>query len=113
MARRGMGLYPSTAAERAMKIQEVILRAASGAIRWVQAAEILGVAPQHMRRWRERCDADGYSGCWIVGAGIPARTGWRLRRSSRSCSCTGSATLISTCGIFMKSCAKARGDAQL
>jgi transposase len=57
-----MGLYPRTAAERAMKIQEVILRAASGAITWVQAAEILGVTPRHMRRWRERYEADGYSG---------------------------------------------------
>jgi transposase len=57
-----MGLYPRTAAERAMKIQEVILRAASGEITWVQAAEILGVTPRHMRRWRERYEADGYSG---------------------------------------------------
>lgn len=57
-----MGLYPGTVAERAMKIQEVILRAASGAISWVQAAEILGVTPRHMRRWRERYEADGYSG---------------------------------------------------
>ena len=33
-----MGLYPARAVERAMKIQEVILRALSGEILWMEAA---------------------------------------------------------------------------
>jgi len=47
-----MSLYPARALERAMKIQEVILRAASGKIRWMQAAEILGISPRSRRSWR-------------------------------------------------------------
>jgi transposase len=57
-----MGLYPSGAVERAMKVQEVILRAMSGQIRWSQAAEILGLSDRSMRRWRERLEQHGYDG---------------------------------------------------
>jgi len=51
-----MALYPARALERAMKIQEVILRAASGQILWMQAAEILGISPCSMQRWKRRYD---------------------------------------------------------
>jgi transposase len=57
-----MGTYPDTAVERAMKIQEVLLRAMSGQISWVQAAEIIGVSDRQMRRWRERLEVHGYDG---------------------------------------------------
>jgi transposase len=57
-----MGLYPSGAVERAMKVQEVILRAISGQILWTQAAEILGMSDRSMRRWRERLEKHGYDG---------------------------------------------------
>src|ERR1019366_1856379 len=36
-----MEIYPRTAAERAMKLQEVLLRATSGKIKWWQAEEVL------------------------------------------------------------------------
>ena len=49
----------SAAVERAMKRQEVILRALSGALTWVQAAEILDLHPRSLRRWRARYQADG------------------------------------------------------
>jgi transposase len=48
--------------ERAMKIQEVILRAISKQITWIQAAEIIGVRPRTMRRWRYRYEQHGYDG---------------------------------------------------
>lgn len=57
-----MSLYPARALERAMKIQEVILRAASGKILWMQAAEILGISPRSMQRWKRRYEAHGYDG---------------------------------------------------
>jgi hypothetical protein len=38
--------YAVIAVERAMKIQEVILRAMSGALTWLQAADILGMHPR-------------------------------------------------------------------
>ena len=40
--------YPPRAAERAMKVQEVVLRAMSGQFNRIQAAEIIGMSPpQH------------------------------------------------------------------
>jgi transposase len=45
-----------------MKVQEVILRAASGQVSWWQAAEILGISDRSMLRWRERYETDGYAG---------------------------------------------------
>jgi transposase len=52
-------LYTAAAGERAMKVQQVIMRALSGAISWVQAAEILGLQPRSVRRWRARFEAGG------------------------------------------------------
>jgi transposase len=48
--------------ERAMQIQEVILRAISRQITWIQAADIIGVSPRTMRRWRQRYQEFGYDG---------------------------------------------------
>ena len=54
--------YCPAAVERAMKVHEVILRALSGQLTWLQAADILGRSPRSIRRLRlmyERfgCDA--------------------------------------------------------
>lgn len=57
-----MGLYPARSMERAMKFQEVILRAMSKQITWLQAAEILGMTPRNMRRYRSRLEKGGYDG---------------------------------------------------
>jgi len=57
-----MPLYPARALERAMKIKEVITRAISGKINWIQAAEILGMSDRQLRRWRKRWDKYGYDG---------------------------------------------------
>jgi len=57
-----MGEYPQPAVERAMKVQEVILRAASGQLQWWQAAEIIGVSARTMRRWKWRYEQHGYDG---------------------------------------------------
>ena len=55
-----MDSYSKTAMERAMKIQEVILRAMAKKITWWQAAEILGFSDRHLRRIRERYEQFGY-----------------------------------------------------
>ncbi len=55
-------VYPSSAMERAMKVQEVILRAVDGRLKWYQAAEILGISDRQMRRWRRRYEQRGYDG---------------------------------------------------
>ncbi len=48
--------------ERAMKVQEVMLRAIARKITWFQAAEILGITDRHLRRWRERYEQGGFDG---------------------------------------------------
>ena len=55
-----MELYPPHAVGRAMKVQEVILRAMSEQIKWFRVAEIIGVTPRTMRLWRRRYEEYGY-----------------------------------------------------
>lgn len=55
-------VFSRPAVERAMKMQEVILKAMGGQYTWLQAAEILGVTPRCIRRWRARYEARGYDG---------------------------------------------------
>jgi len=45
--------YSKATMERAMKIQEVILRAMAKKMTWWQAAEILGFSARHLRHIRE------------------------------------------------------------
>jgi hypothetical protein len=47
-------VHGDAAVERAMKLQEVILRALSGEFTWIRAADILGIDPRSLRRWRAR-----------------------------------------------------------
>lgn len=54
--------YTRAAVERAMKVQEVILRALSGRQSWLQVADILGVSPRTVRRLRWRYQHAGYDG---------------------------------------------------
>lgn len=67
-----MERYPGPAVERAMKVQEVILRALAKRISWWQAAEILGISDRSMRRWRRRYEAWGYDGLWDRRRGRPS-----------------------------------------
>src|SRR5438874_10303123 len=57
-------LYPEAAVERAMKRQEVICRALAGTLTWLQAADILGIDPRSLRRWRARYEADQQLGLY-------------------------------------------------
>lgn len=54
--------YSPAAWERAMRMQDVILRAMSGEISWFAAADILQMTPRNLRRWRERYARWGYNG---------------------------------------------------
>jgi transposase len=67
-----MDSYSKTAMERAMKIQEVILRAFAKKITWWQAAEIVGITDRQMRRWRERYEEFGYDGLFDRRRGKPS-----------------------------------------
>lgn len=52
--------YSEAAVERAMKVQDVMLRALAKKITWFQAAEILGVSDRHLRRWRDKYEQFGF-----------------------------------------------------
>ena len=65
--------YPRAAVERAMKVQEVILRAMAKKITWWQAAEIIGLSDRQMRRWRERYEERGYDGLMDRRRGRPSQ----------------------------------------
>ncbi len=71
--RQSMEIYPRTAAERAMKLHEVLLRASAGKIKWWQAAELIGISARQLRRWRKRLEEQGHKGLLDRRRGIPSR----------------------------------------
>jgi transposase len=64
--------YSKAAVERAMKVQEVILRAIARRITWWQAAEIIGISDRQMRRWHQRYEEFGYDGLFDRRRGKPS-----------------------------------------
>jgi len=62
-----MDSYSKAAVERAMKVQEMILRALAKKILGGQAAKILGISDRSMRRYRERYEEVAMTGCSISG----------------------------------------------
>jgi transposase len=62
----------AAAVERAMKLQDVMLRAMAKRITWFQAAEILGISCRQMQRWQTRFKLEGYEGLFDRRRGIPS-----------------------------------------
>ena len=54
--------YPISAWRRAMKVREVILKAIAGEIKWIQAADIIGVSTRTIRRMRAAYEKYGIDG---------------------------------------------------
>ena len=64
--------YARDAVEKAMKIQQVILRAMSGEITWIQAATICRMSPRTLRRYRQRYEHLGYDGLFDRRRQLPS-----------------------------------------
>jgi transposase len=64
--------YPQRARERAMKVEEVILRAVSKQITFWQAAQILRYSPRHLRRVLQRYRHSGFAGLLDRRKGQPS-----------------------------------------
>src|ERR1700746_591884 len=62
----------AAAVERAMKLQDVMLRALAKRITWFQAAEILGISCRQMQRWHTRFEHEGYEGLVDRRRGVPS-----------------------------------------
>ena len=65
-------LIALSASERAMKVQEIILRAMSGQINWCQAAQILGFSARHLRRLKKNYEDYGYDGLYDRRRKVPS-----------------------------------------
>ena len=72
---RERALIPVAEMERMMKVQELILRAMAGKLKWWKAAEVIGVSDWTMRRWRERYEKDGYDGLYDYRKRQPSPSG--------------------------------------
>lgn len=55
-------IYPPSAWERTMKIQEVFSKAYHETITWKEAAKALGVDPRTVRRWKNTVEEEGFEG---------------------------------------------------
>jgi hypothetical protein len=67
-----MKLMSAGAVERAMKLQDVMLRAMAERITWFQPAEILGLSCRQMHPWKTRFELGGYQGLFDRRCGIPS-----------------------------------------
>ena len=75
-----MALYPASARERAMKVQEVILRALNKQITFWEAAHIARISPRQLRRLYERYRRLGFEGLCDrrTGRPSPKRVPWAV-----------------------------------
>src|SRR5262245_48271448 len=55
-----MEQIPEAEVERAMRMQDVMVQAIAKKITWWQAAEILGMSPRTLRRWRVNYQRYGF-----------------------------------------------------
>src|SRR5258708_17458973 len=67
--------YPQRARERAMKVEEVILRVVGKRLTFWQAAWILRITPRHLRRGMERDPRSGFDGLLDRRKGRPSPRG--------------------------------------
>src|SRR5713226_8316735 len=72
--------YPQRARERAMKVEEVILRVVGKRLTFWQAAWILRITPRHLRRVMERYRRSGFDGLLDRRKGRPSpkRVPWAV-----------------------------------
>jgi hypothetical protein len=63
--------------ERAMKVQEVMLRGMAKKITWWQAAEIIGISDRQIRRCASGTRSSATTDCSIDGEGRPPPSGAR------------------------------------
>jgi hypothetical protein len=96
--------YSPAAWERAMRMQDVILRAISGELSWFAAADILQMTPRNLRRWRERYERWAITD-WSTSGAVRQNIACRWRSSSGCYDSIASGTVDLMAGTSMRSCA--------
>ena len=71
-----MNGYLRSEVERAIKVQEVIMKVFSGQLLWMEAAEILGFSCRTIRRWKRRYELMGYDE--LFGRRRQSPSPWRV-----------------------------------
>jgi transposase len=90
--------------ERMMKVQEVILKAMAGSLKWWEATEIIGVSDRTMRRWRERYQDGGYDGLYDRRKRRPSPKRVALKTAENGAAViSGEILRFQTCGISTRS----------
>ncbi len=65
-----------------MTRKDVILKAIEGKLSWLQAADILGITPRHIRRLKKSYEQGGWGGLRDHRAGAYAASGCRSQPSA-------------------------------
>src|SRR6266404_976165 len=86
-----------TAVERAMKLQDVMLRAMAKRITWFQAAEILGSVVGRWAPGKRGLSTKAMKDCSIAGWECPRPSACHWTPWKKCCGCIRKSTLISTC----------------
>jgi len=96
------------AVERAMKLEDVMLRAMAKRITWYQAAEILGSVADRCCAGRRDISTKGMTGCSTGGEAYPHQSGFRWDRGGGAAVVSGAILLISTCATSTRTVLSAR-----
>ena len=91
---------------RAMTRREVITKAITRQISWVQAAAIVGVTPRQMRRIRHAIESHGMSAVMDQRGGRPRRKRIKAGTIELLCRLSAMYTPIFRCGTFTNTSAK-------
>ena len=101
--------YCPAAVERAMKVHEVILRALSGQLTWLQAADILGRSPRSIRRLRLMYERYGCDALLDRRRQTPSPKRAKVAEVERLLGCIGSTTPASMSGTSCAGPARSMG----
>jgi hypothetical protein len=93
-------MISSAEMERMMKVQEVILKAMAGSLKWW---EIIGVSDRTMRRGGNATNSTATTGCNDRTKRRPSPKRVPLKTAEKVVQLFGRSTSISTCAIFTRS----------
>ena len=95
--------YSLAAVERAMTVHQALLHALHGRQTWLQVADIIGLSPRTVRRWRARLEQFGVPGLLDRRRRTPSPRRVPWPSSNGSSDSIGSSIRDSMCAISISS----------